>query len=240
MGNRVLVDLPSSLSPQRRCSRLHEELHVSWPQRVRLQHLALESHPAPRVPQTQPWSSHLPSLWLCASSVGERARTIMVSTRKLTLADIPALPALRREALAAAPWAFAAAPEDDVALSRDFVEQSLRSPTSFTFGAYLGEELVARLPSHQPPGFVRSAHRTGKSWHHSQRCVGRRSPTPHARVGKRRKHRSLHVVGAGRVGVVGIGTPIHDPVLTAGTSGVHNHGQFRPQLVDARQYLQPV
>jgi ribosomal protein S18 acetylase RimI-like enzyme len=69
----------------------------------------------------------------------------MASTRALALADIPALQALRREALATAPWAFAASPEDDVALSREFVEQSLRSPTSVTFGAFLGEELVGMV-----------------------------------------------------------------------------------------------
>ncbi len=69
----------------------------------------------------------------------------MPTTRELGPADIPALQALRLEALATAPWAFSASPDDDVARSREFLEQSLRSPTSVTFGAFKGAELVGMV-----------------------------------------------------------------------------------------------
>ncbi len=62
--------------------------------------------------------------------------------RELTVDDIPALQALRLEALKTAPWAFSASPDDDVARSREFVEQSLRSGASVVFGGFVGAALV--------------------------------------------------------------------------------------------------
>ena len=67
----------------------------------------------------------------------------MALTRELAPNDIPALQALRREALATAPWAFAASPEDDLALSREILDHL--QPTSVMFGALVGPELVGMV-----------------------------------------------------------------------------------------------
>lgn len=47
--------------------------------------------------------------------------------------------ALRRAALLEAPFAFASSPEDDVARSREFVEEALAAAEQATFGAFTGE-----------------------------------------------------------------------------------------------------
>ncbi len=84
-----------------------------------------------------------------ARTTAERALAHLV--RELTVDDIPALQALRREALRAAPWAFSASPDDDVARSRDFVEQSLRSGTSVVFGSFVEAVLVGMVGVSRDP-----------------------------------------------------------------------------------------
>src|SRR5664280_1260029 len=61
--------------------------------------------------------------------------------RRLGPDDATAFMALRRAALLEAPFAFASSPEDDVAGSREFVEEALAASDQATFGAF-AEELV--------------------------------------------------------------------------------------------------
>ena len=60
-----------------------------------------------------------------------------VTIRLLTPADAEAFVAIRREALTDAPLAFVESPEDDAALSLEFVRTALdRGPESVVFGAF--------------------------------------------------------------------------------------------------------
>ena len=63
--------------------------------------------------------------------------------RALSPAEAPAFVALRREALDAAPLAFAASPEDDRGLSEEFMRSSIADPDeAAVVGAFEGDRLV--------------------------------------------------------------------------------------------------
>jgi RimJ/RimL family protein N-acetyltransferase len=71
--------------------------------------------------------------------VNGRATTI----RLLKPEDAPAFVSLRREALEAAPLAFAASPEDDRGLSEDFMRPSIAdADEAAVFGAFEGDRLA--------------------------------------------------------------------------------------------------
>ena len=60
--------------------------------------------------------------------------------------DIPALIALRREALESSPLSFASSLEDDRCLKTDFMQNSFTNTESFaTFGLFLAEQLVGMV-----------------------------------------------------------------------------------------------
>jgi ribosomal protein S18 acetylase RimI-like enzyme len=59
-----------------------------------------------------------------------------VTVRRLAPADARAYQTIRGEALAQAPLAFAASPEDDLARSAEFVVRSLADPAQAVFGAF--------------------------------------------------------------------------------------------------------
>ena len=61
---------------------------------------------------------------------------VAVTVRRLTTADARPYQTIREEALEAAPAAFAASPEDDLARSADFVVRSLSDPEQAVFGAF--------------------------------------------------------------------------------------------------------
>ena len=67
----------------------------------------------------------------------ETTRTPVIRT--LTPADAPAYVELRRGALTLAPFAFAASPADDPALSAPFVREKLASPAQAIFGTFVPE-----------------------------------------------------------------------------------------------------
>jgi len=89
--------------------------------------------------------------------------------RPLTPEDASAYVALRAESLAAAPFAFAAAPEDDRAGSVDFMRSAFADPTQRAFGAF-APGLVGAVGVHRGRGkaahkahvwgmYVQAAHR---------------------------------------------------------------------------------
>src|SRR5215467_14055596 len=71
--------------------------------------------------------------------------------RRLAVDEIPAMQALRREALASEPLAFGATPEDDLALDTAHAERSLADPTTaaifaaFASGAPIGMVGIVRM-----------------------------------------------------------------------------------------------
>lgn len=66
-----------------------------------------------------------------------------IAIRLLRPEDAPAFISLRREALEAAPLAFAASPEDDRGLSEDFMRSSIEdSEEAAVLGAFEGDRLV--------------------------------------------------------------------------------------------------
>ena len=73
------------------------------------------------------------------------------NVRRLGVDDAPALMALRREALDAAPLAFAASVEDDVGLSPEFVRRSLAETTQAVFGHFDGPDLTGMVGLVRPP-----------------------------------------------------------------------------------------
>lgn len=78
--------------------------------------------------------------------------------RLLALRDAGAFLALRGEALAAAPPAFRASPQTDVALAPDFVRARLAEPgETALFGAFAAGELAAIAFARALPG-VRQVH----------------------------------------------------------------------------------
>lgn len=105
------------------------------------------------------------------SSAGRSSATTRTSViRRLTPADAPAYVELRREALTLAPFAFAASPADDAALSAPFVREKLASPVQAIFGTFV-PELVGVVGIYREPAektrhkarlwglYVRPAHR---------------------------------------------------------------------------------
>jgi ribosomal protein S18 acetylase RimI-like enzyme len=64
------------------------------------------------------------------------AHMTSIVIRQLVPDDAPAAIEIRREALAAEPFAFSASPEDDRALSLPFVREALVNPSQATFGAF--------------------------------------------------------------------------------------------------------
>lgn len=69
----------------------------------------------------------------------------MREIRQLHPEDVPALVALRREALESHPLAFLASVDDDRALSLEFVRTSLADPEQAVFGGFEGEKLIGMV-----------------------------------------------------------------------------------------------
>lgn len=63
--------------------------------------------------------------------------------RTLTVEDIPAYVALRREMLDDAPWAFSSSPGDDLGLKPEVVRERLSGPAQAIVGAFDDGRLVA-------------------------------------------------------------------------------------------------
>jgi ribosomal protein S18 acetylase RimI-like enzyme len=93
--------------------------------------------------------------------------------RRLLPDDAAAYVELRREALELEPFAFAASPQDDRALSLAFVQQALASPAQATFGAF-APALVGIVGVHQDAHRKAShkAHLWGLYVQPAQRCSG--------------------------------------------------------------------
>src|SRR5690606_25761571 len=79
----------------------------------------------------------------------------------LTPEDAPAYVALRREMLADSPWAFAASPEEDVALDPAFVAMQVQEPGQAIIGAFDGGvalQAVAGVYRQRHPKMAHRAH----------------------------------------------------------------------------------
>lgn len=78
-------------------------------------------------------------------------------TRTLTVADVPAFTALRREALRDSPWAFAASEDSDVGVNAELMTQRIAEPGQAIVGAFDADRLIGIA------GMVRNRH--GKMAH---------------------------------------------------------------------------